>query len=228
MSDHDDPTLSAQARELYRVISRRRDVRAEFTGETVDDATLGRILAAGHAAPSVGNTMPWDFVVVRERARLDRFAEHVARCRADFADSLPPDRQETFRLIRVEGVRESGTGIVATYDPTRGGPDILGRRTVDDTGAFSVVLAIQNMWLAATAEGLGMGWVSFYDEEFLAEFIGATAPVRPMAWLCLGPVHGLQEVPDLVRRGWRGRRPLEEAVHGETLGRDLEPTARDR
>lgn len=228
MGGLDDGGDSATARQLYRLMSRRRDVRAEFTGEPVDDATLGRILAAGHAAPSVGNTMPWDFVVIRDPARLADFATHVARCRADFADSLPSGKEETFRRIRVEGIREAGTGIVVTYDPARGGPDVLGRRTVDDTGLFSTVLAIQNMWLAATAEGLGVGWVSFYEEEFLARFVGATTPVRPVAWLCLGAVQALQEVPDLVRHGWRDRRPLENAVHGEMLGGELERSAVDR
>lgn len=221
------------AAELYRVMSARRDVRAEFTGRPVDPQVLHRVLAAGHRAPSVGNTQPWDFVVVRQPERLETFARHVRRCRLDFAASLPADRAAVFDPIKVEGVRESGTGVVVTYDPTRGGEHVLGRRTVDDTGVFSAVLAIQNMWLAATAEGLGMGWVSFYEEDFLARFVGVRPPVRPIAWLCLGPVERLQEVPDLVRHGWRGTRPLHEAVHAERWGAtgspeaDLEPgTAR--
>ncbi|MFL0580407.1 5,6-dimethylbenzimidazole synthase [Dietzia sp. 179-F 9C3 NHS] len=222
MSHSDEGARSAARRVLYDLVAARRDVRAEFSGEPVGADALHRVLAAGHAAPSVGNTMPWDFVVVRDPARLRAFAEHVAGCRADFAAALPPERAETFRTIRVEGIRESGTGIVVTYDPARGGRHVLGRRTVDDTGLFSAVLAIQNMWLAATAEGLGMGWVSFYEEEFLARFVGAAPPVRPIAWLCLGPVTALQEVPDLVRHGWRERRPLADAVHAEVLGGELE------
>ena len=215
---------------LYRVVGARRDVRAEFAGTPVDEAVLRRILAAGHAAPSVGNSMPWDFVVVRDPARLERFARHVAGRRAEFADALPPERARTFERIRIEGVREAGTGIVVTYDPDRGGRHVLGRRTVEDTGLFSVVLAIQNMWLAATAEGLGMGWVSFYEEGFLADMVGARAPVRPVAWLCVGPVTGLQEVPDLVRLGWRDGRPLDDAVHSERLDdrRRPETTGDDR
>ncbi len=222
MGNGDEERRVDAARMLYDLMATRRDVRAEFTGAPVCDTALGRVLAAGHAAPSVGNSMPWDFVVVRDPVRLDEFAGHVAACRAAFAADLPADRAQTFRRIRVEGIREAGTGIVVTYDPTRGGAHILGRRTVDDTGVFSAVLAIQNMWLAATAEGLGMGWVSFYDEDFLSRFVGAAPPVRPIAWLCLGTVGALQEVPDLVRHGWRGRRELRDAVHGEVLGGELE------
>ncbi|WP_342660530.1 5,6-dimethylbenzimidazole synthase [Rhodococcus ruber] len=209
-------TIDARAA-LYDVIRARRDVRAEFTGERVDEQVLWRVLGAAHAAPSVGNTQPWDFVVVRDPQRLAEFADHVAGCRRAFADSLPEDRRRTFDPIKVEGIVESGTGIVVTYDPSRGGRHILGRHTVDDVGVFSAVLSIQNLWLAATVEGLGVGWVSFYDEVFLADFVGARPPVRPIAWLCVGPVTRLQDVPDLERFGWRTGRPLADAVHAETL-----------
>ncbi|RQM32239.1 5,6-dimethylbenzimidazole synthase [Rhodococcus ruber] len=209
-------TIDARAA-LYDVIRARRDVRAEFTGERVDEQVLWRVLGAAHAAPSVGNTQPWDFVVVRDPQRLAEFADHVAGCRRAFADSLPEDRRRTFDPIKVEGIVESGTGIVVTYDPSRGGRHILGRHTVDDVGVFSAVLSIQNLWLAATVEGLGVGWVSFYDEAFLADFVGARPPVRPIAWLCVGPVTRLQDVPDLERFGWRTGRPLADAVHAESL-----------
>ena len=169
--------------ETYEAIFRRRDVRAEYTGQPLDDAVLHRILEAGHAAPSVGNSQPWDFVIVRDPARLAEFADHVADRRAAFANSLPADRKDVFNPIKIEGIRESGTGVVVTYDPQRGGPNILGRHTIDETGLLSVGLAIQNMWLAATAEGIGMGWVSFYEEDFLAKFVGCAGACRPVAWL---------------------------------------------
>jgi len=103
-----------------------------------------------------------------------------------------------------------------TYDPERGGQHVLGRHAIADTGLYSTCLAIQNLWLAATAELLGVGWVSFYREEFLADLVGLPDGVRPIAWLCLGPVTQLQEVPDLVRHGWRQGRSLDEAIHFET------------
>ncbi|WP_182360557.1 5,6-dimethylbenzimidazole synthase [Tomitella gaofuii] len=200
---------------VHEAIALRRDVRAEFSGDPIDDATLMRILGSAHRAPSVGNTQPWDFVVIRDPDTLDAFAGHVAGKRRAFAESLPPERTDTFNPIKIEGIRESRTGIVVTYDGSRGGPNILGRHTIEDTGLFSAVLAIQNLWLAAVSEGIGVGWVSFYDEDYLTRLVGIPAPVRPIAWLCVGPVTGFQQVPDLERFGWRGRRPLEDAVHQE-------------
>ncbi|SIC12260.1 5,6-dimethylbenzimidazole synthase [Mycobacteroides abscessus] len=199
--------------DVYQAIATRRDVRAEFTGQVVDDATLMKLLQAAHRAPSVGNSQPWDFVVIREPGMLEDFAAHVALQRQRFADSLPEGWRNTFDPIKIEGIRESGTGVVVTYDHGRGGPHILGRHTISDAGLFSAVLAIQNLWLAAVTEGIGVGWVSFYEEQFLAELIDAPAHIRPIAWLCVGPVREFAERPDLERFGWRTGRPLEDAVH---------------
>ncbi|RMI35768.1 5,6-dimethylbenzimidazole synthase [Nocardia stercoris] len=204
--------------DIYDVIRRRRDVRAEFTGELVDDDTLLRILDAAHRAPSVGNSQPWDFVIVRDRAKLESFAAHVATKRREFRASLPPDRAATFEPIKIEGITESGTGIVVTHDDSRGGPHILGRASVPETGLYSTILAIQNLWLAATAEGIGVGWVSFYDTPVLADLVRLPEGVRPVAWLCVGPVEQFQETPDLERFGWRNRRPLTDAIHHESFG----------
>ncbi|WP_153504355.1 5,6-dimethylbenzimidazole synthase [Cumulibacter manganitolerans] len=204
--------------DVYEAIARRRDVRAEFTGEPVADDVLLRMLAAAHRAPSVGLSSPWDFVVVRDPQRLAAMAQHVAEARQRFADSLPADRRETFDPIKIEGICESGTGVVVSYDHSRGGAHVLGRHTIADTGLLSVALAIENLWLAGVAEGVGVGWVSFYDEDFLAGLVGLPDGVRPVAWLCVGPVHHLEETPDLERFGWRGRRPLEQAIHHETWG----------
>lgn len=203
------------ATELYDVINRRRDVRREFTGEPVDDAVLLRVLEAAHRAPSVGLSQPWDFVLVRDRATREKFRDHVRTERDTFSASLPPDRRQTFAKIKVEGICESSLGVVITYDPTRGGPQVLGRHAIDDAGLYSTCLAIQNLWLAATAEGLGLGWVSFYREPYLRDLLDIPEPIRPIAWLCVGAVSHLEEVPDLERAGWRKRRPLEEAIHYE-------------
>ncbi|SFO98343.1 5,6-dimethylbenzimidazole synthase [Amycolatopsis arida] len=201
--------------EFYRVLHRRRDVRAEFTGEPIEQDVLTRVLAAAHAAPSVGLTQPWDFVLVRDPETRRAFAEHVHRERETFAATLDGERARTFARIRIEGVREASLGIVVTYDPDRGAPAVLGRHAIADAGLYSVCLAIQNLWLAATAEGLGVGWVSFYREPFLRELLGIPDRVRPVAWLCVGPVRALADTPDLERHGWRHRRPLAEAVHVE-------------
>ncbi|MFT4261977.1 MAG: 5,6-dimethylbenzimidazole synthase [Nocardioides sp.] len=200
---------------LYDVVNRRRDTRREFTGDPVAPDVLERLLAAAHAAPSVGMSQPWDFVLVRDPVTLDAFGRHVAGERDTFAAGLRGERAETFSRIKVEGIRESGLGIVVGYDPSRGGPNVLGRHAIADAGLYSVVCAIQNLWLAATAEGLGVGWVSFYREEFLRELVGFPERVRPVAWLCVGPIAELPVVPDLEHYGWRHRSPLAGVVHHE-------------
>jgi 5,6-dimethylbenzimidazole synthase len=198
---------------LYDVIHRRRDVRGQFTGEPIPPGVLDRLLAAAHAAPSVGLTQPWDFVVVSDAAVRDEFHQHVRHERDTFAASLSAPEARRFEKIKIDGVRESSLSVVVTYDPDRGSPAVLGRHAIADTGLYSVCLAIQNLWLAATAEGLGVGWVSFYREEFVRRLLGIPAHVRPVAWLCLGPVTHLEQTPDLERHGWRQRRPWQSAVH---------------
>jgi 5,6-dimethylbenzimidazole synthase len=199
--------------DIYDIMYRRRDVRAEFTGAPVPDGTLRRILAAAHAAPSVGLSQPWDFTIVRDPAIRSAFHAHVQRERSVFAETLDGEAADRFARIKIDGVLESSLSIVVTYDPHRGAPAVLGRHAIADTGLYSVCLAIQNLWLAATAEQLGVGWVSFYREPFLRDLIGAPEHVRPIAWLCLGPVRHSHSTPDLERHGWRTRQPLDAVVH---------------
>lgn len=205
--------------DLYDVINRRRDVRAEFSGKPIAPEVLQRVLRAAHAAPSVGHTQPWDFVLVRSKQTRLAFQEHVQSEREEFERSLDGERRDTFARIKVEGIMESGMGVVVTYDASRGGQHVLGRHAIADAGLYSTCLAIQNLWLAATAEGLGLGWVSFYRETFLSGLLGIPAAIRPVAWLCLGEVTELQTVPDLERHGWRQKRPVEEAIFEDRWGR---------
>ena len=151
---------------FYDVVERRRDVRGEFTGGLIGEDVLHRVLSAAHAAPSVGLTQPWDFVLVRNDGLRSAFQAHVQTERAVFADSLDGPAAETFSRIKVEGVMESTLGIVVTYDADQGSPAVLGRHAIADAGLYSACLAIENLWLAATVEGLGVGWVSFYREPF--------------------------------------------------------------
>jgi 5,6-dimethylbenzimidazole synthase len=199
--------------EIYDVIHRRRDVRAQFTGAPIPPEVLDRVLTAAHAAPSVGLSQPWDFIIVRDPALRRAFHDHVQHERAAFAATLTPAEADRFARIKIDGVLECSLSIVVTYDPQRGSPAVLGRHAIADAGLYSVCLAIQNLWLAATAEKLGVGWVSFYREPHLRQLLGIPAGIRPVAWLCLGPVTHLEATPDLERHGWRHRRPLSTALH---------------
>ena len=210
---------------FYGVLGRRRDVRAEFSGTPVDPATLQRILTAGHAAPSVGMSQPWDFIVVTDDEVRRRFEAHVREERDVFAATLEGDQLETFSRIKIDGILEASLSVVVTYDASRGAPNVLGRHAIGDAGLYSVCLAIENLWLASTYEGWGLGWVSFYRESFLGELMAIPSSVRPVAWLCLGPVTSLQEVPDLERHGWRARSELATVLHLNRWGASPESHA---
>jgi 5,6-dimethylbenzimidazole synthase len=203
---------------LYEVVHRRRDTRAEFTGAEIPSDVLRRVLTAAHAAPSVGLSQPWDFVLVRDESIRRAFRDHVQAERSVFTAQLDQERAEVFSRIKVEGVMESSLGIVVTYDPDRGSPAVLGRHAIADAGLYSVCLAIQNLWLAATEEGLGVGWVSFYREDVLRRLLDIPTRVRPVAWLCVGPVRSLPDTPDLERHGWRNRLPLDDVLHHDRYG----------
>ena len=204
---------------FYDVLHRRRDTRGEFTGAPIPPDVLRRVLSAAHAAPSVGLSQPWDFIVVRDEHTRRAFRDHVHAERSVFASDLDGRQAELFARIKVEGILESTLGVVVTYDPDRGSPAVLGRHAIADAGLYSVCLAIQNLWLAATAEGLGVGWVSFYREDVLRRMLDIPQPLRPVAWLCVGPVERLPDTPDLERHGWRNRMPLEAVLHEERYTR---------
>ncbi|MGH3439901.1 MAG: 5,6-dimethylbenzimidazole synthase [Sciscionella sp.] len=201
--------------DLYEILRRRRDVRGQFTGEEVSEPVLRRILEAAHAAPSVGLSQPWDFVVIRDLGTRQEFHRHVQSEREVFSGSLDGEAARRFSHIKIDGVLESSLSVTVTYDPDRGSPSVLGRHAIADAGLYSVCLAIQNLWLAATAENWGVGWVSFYREQFLRQLLGIPDGIRPVAWLCLGPVTHFEQAPDLERHRWRSRRPLSEAIRAE-------------
>ncbi len=203
---------------LYETILRRRDVRAQFDGRPLLPGVLGRVLAAAHAAPSVGMSQPWDFIVIDDDSLKTAFWSHVQDERARFASTLSDELAGRFADIKIDGVRESTLSVVVTYDSARGAPAVLGRHAIADAGLYSVCLAIENLWLAATAEGLGVGWVSFYREAFVRDLLGVPDAVRPVAWLCVGTVSHLESTPDLERCGWARRRPLSGAVHRNRWG----------
>jgi nicotinate-nucleotide--dimethylbenzimidazole phosphoribosyltransferase len=204
---------------FYEIVHSRRDVRSGFLPDPVDDGVLSRVLEAAHAAPSVGFSQPWDFLVLRDRAVRERVHAHVAAAREAYAASLPAARAAAFRGVKVEAILDAPLNIAVTCDPTRGGRHVLGRHTQPRTAPYSVVGAVQNLWLAARAEGLGVGWVSFGDEGALAALLGLPPHLELVAYLCVGHVDAFPGEPELATAGWARRRPLRWAVHHDTYGR---------
>ncbi|MDX6646493.1 MAG: 5,6-dimethylbenzimidazole synthase [Miltoncostaeaceae bacterium] len=194
-------------------------MRSRFLPDPVPEEVLWRILAAAHAAPSVGLSQPWSFVLVEDRALRQRIRDHVEEQRRRFARDLPPERRELFGRLKVEAILEAPANIAVACDPSRAAPHVLGRATVPEASDYSVGCAIQNLWLAARAEGLGVGWVSFYEPDVLAGLLGLAPPVRPVAYLCLGRVTAWDPEPELAARGWREPSPLADVVFLDRWGR---------
>jgi nicotinate-nucleotide--dimethylbenzimidazole phosphoribosyltransferase len=209
---------------LAAVIDARRDVR-RFRHDPVDDALIERVLEAAHRAPSVGLSQPWRFVVVRStetRARVRALAE---RERARQAPRFGP-RARAFLDQKVEGVLEAPVGLCVCCVPPAEGTEVLGRSTIPATDVYSTACAIQNLWLTARAEGLGVGWVSFYRPGELRTVLGIPDAVEPVAWLCVGWPDERPLRPGLERAGWAQRRPLAEVTYDERWPAGDEPLDR--
>ena len=204
---------------VYRVIAERRDVRRGFRPDPVPADVLGRVLAAAHQAPSVGFSQPWDFIVIADRVRRERIAALARRHAGEFAAGLPGARARAFDQLKIESILDTPVNIVVSCDRTRGGRHTLGRHAQPQTAEFSSVLAVANLWLAARAEGLGVGWVSFFDERELAAELGLPAHLEVIAYLCVGYVTSFAAEPELQSSGWARRRPVSWAVHAEEFGR---------
>jgi nicotinate-nucleotide--dimethylbenzimidazole phosphoribosyltransferase len=215
--EHRYPVEQREA--IYRVIAERRDVRQGFLPDPVPADVLGRVLAAAHQAPSVGFSQPWDFIVITDRARREQIAALAGRHRDEFAAELPGARARAFDRLKIESILDTPVNIVVTCDRTRGGRHTLGRHVQPQTADFSSVLAVANLWLAARAEGLGVGWVSFFDERELAATLRLPDHLEVIAYLCLGYVTGFAPEPELATAGWARRRPVSWAVHAEEFGR---------
>ncbi len=207
-----------EKRGVYRAIYERRDVRAQFRPDPIPGALLARLLSAAHAAPSVGFMQPWDFILIDDSALRHAIKEMFDRENARAAANYESERGALYRSLKLEGILESALNLCITCDRTRGGLHVLGRNTVVDTDLFSVCLAIQNLWLAARAEGIGVGWVSILDPQMLAELLALPEHVYPVAYLCLGLVTEFLPAPELERAGWRDRVPLRDLLHHNRWG----------
>jgi 5,6-dimethylbenzimidazole synthase len=208
VTDHAFSDTERQA--VYRAIAQRRDMRRFVPGREVTDEVLGRLLAAAHAAPSVGLMQPWRFIRITDPALRLQIHDLVDDERAETAAALG-NRGEEFLELKVEGILECAELFVVALGDGRQA-HVFGRRTMPHMDLASVSCAIQNLWLAARAEGLGMGWVSLFDPARLAGLLDMPADAEPVAILCLGPVPDFPERPSLEIDNWAFGRPLPEFV----------------
>ncbi|WP_411573682.1 nicotinate-nucleotide--dimethylbenzimidazole phosphoribosyltransferase [Streptomyces fradiae] len=208
---------------ILRVMRERRDIRNGFRSDPIPHEVLLRVLEAAHTAPSVGHSQPWDFVVIRSAETRRAMHELAQRQREAYAKSLPKGRAKQFKELKIEAILDTPVNIVVTADPTRGGRHTLGRHTQPQMAPYSSALAVENLWLAARAEGLGVGWVSFFDEREMVRALGLPEHLEVVAYLCVGYVDEFPEEPELMQAGWSRRRPLSWVVHEETYGRRALP-----
>ncbi|MEU6887032.1 nicotinate-nucleotide--dimethylbenzimidazole phosphoribosyltransferase [Streptomyces viridosporus] len=213
----------AEREAVLKVMRERRDIRNGFRSDPIPHEVLLRVLEAAHTAPSVGHSQPWDFVVIRSAETRRSMHELAMRQRDAYAKTLPKGRAKQFKELKIEAILDTPVNIVVTADPTRGGRHTLGRHTQPQMAPYSSALAVENLWLAARAEGLGVGWVSFFDEREMVRVLGLPEHLEVVAYLCVGYVDEFPDEPELMQAGWSKRRPLSWVVHEETYGRRALP-----
>ena len=211
-----DQAFSADERAaVYRAIAERRDMR-HFSGGTVAPELLARLLGAAHQAPSVGLMQPWRFIRITDRALRSQIKAQVEQERLRTAEAMG-ERADDFMKLKVEGIEDCAEVLVAALMDDRE-KHIFGRRTLPEMDLASLSCAIQNLWLAARAEGLGMGWVSLFEPQALADLLNMPTGAKPLAVLCLGPVNEFYPSPMLVMEGWTQERPLDEMLYENQWG----------
>jgi 5,6-dimethylbenzimidazole synthase len=217
---------------LYKAIFSRRDVRSHFiTDKSIPKDVLFRILNAAHHAPSVGFSQPWNFILIKDKSirrqvRESFLKEHRKSLSLLEDDNDNKQRKEKYISLKLEGIMESALNICVTYDHTRFGPFVLGRTSIAETGVYSVCCAIQNLWLAARSEGIGVGWVSILSNEDLHKILTIPSHIKPIAYLCLGYVSRFSDKPDLENAGWLPRLEVSKVICYEQW-RNYDPDRRN-
>ena len=226
LSDHSFNDLKREA--LYQAIFSRRDVRGQFTSEPIPEDVLSRVLMAAHYAPSVGFMQPWSFILVRSDETKRKVHRLFEKAHNEAAFMFEGEKRETYRKLKLEGILESPINICITCDRDRAGPVVVGRTHIKTMDVYSSVCAVQNLWLAARAEGLGLGWVSILDQKRLKQTLGIPQRVVSVAYICLGYVSHFHDKPELQSAGWRPRLSLSELISFDKFSqRADDPFARD-
>jgi 5,6-dimethylbenzimidazole synthase len=202
---------------IYKVIYNRRDVRS-FLPAPISPEIIDRVLQAAHHAPSVGFMQPWNFILVSSTEMKERLAWAAEKEQKALAIHYEEDRAARFLSLKVEGIKQAPLTICVTCDPTRGGSHVLGRNSIPETDILSVACAIQNMWLATCAEGLAMGWVSFYKKNDVRDILQIPPHIDPVALISIGYTDDYPSSPILEQVNWEKRRSLQNLLFHETWG----------
>ena len=205
---------------FYETLFNRRDVRGEFRRDPIPDEVLARLLIAAHHAPSVGLSQPWNFIVAKTDETKKRVYDAFCEANAEATDLFDGERKQQYQRLRLQGILDAPVNLCVTCDRARGGEVVLGRTHQRDMDLYSTVCAVQNLWLAARAEGLGMGWVSIIKPEALTDIFKLPDSVVPVAYLCLGYVDYFRARPELEEKGWEKRAALRDMVFSECWGKE--------
>lgn len=211
--------ISQQLENLYRVIFSRRDVRSQFLPDAVPDAVLSRLLYAAHHAPSVGYMQPWNFLVIKSDEVKQRIHTAFNEANEEAAGMFDGERRELYSSLKLQGILEAPVNICITCDRNRTGDVVLGRTHQSDMDLYSTVCAVQNFWLAARGENIGVGWVSIVKQEQLRQVLAIPEDIVPIAYLCVGYVSEFFDQPELEKAGWSERLPLNDLVYYDQWGR---------
>jgi 5,6-dimethylbenzimidazole synthase len=213
-----NPFSDAERQGVYRAIYERRDVRSRFIAGSLPDEVLARILDAAHHAPSVGLMQPWQFIVIADAGVRGEVGQAFDAANRRAADAYTGERRDLYDRLKLEAIIDSAVNVCVTCDPTIERGHGLGRQTMPETAMYSAVCAIQNCWLAARAEGVGVGWISILDLEAIRRILAIPMHVVVVGYLCLGYVSAFEPEPELASRGWEHRLPLAKALHFERYG----------
>ncbi|MCM8533102.1 MAG: 5,6-dimethylbenzimidazole synthase [Lentisphaeraceae bacterium] len=208
----------SQREAIHRLFRVRRDVRQGFTGAKIPQETLEKILLAAHYAPSVGFMQPWNFIVLESLEKRQKIHSLFQTAKQNERESISAEKQELYDSLKLEGILESSLNICVTCDRSRHGETGLGRSQQSNMDLFSTVCAVQNMWLAARAEDIGIGWVSIISAEALSKELNLPSHVEVVAYLCVGPVESFFEEPELEQLGWQERLDVKDLIYSETWG----------
>ncbi len=198
---------------VYKTIYSRRDVRSQFKSDPIPHNILMRLLRAAHHAPSVGYSQPWDFIIVQDKGVKAQIKEAFDEANQEASEQFEGDRQALYKQLKLQGILEAPVNLCITCDRTRNGPVVLGRTAQPDMDIYSTVCAIQNLWLAARAENIGMGWVSIIHQEKLQAILHIPEHIIPVAYLCLGYVNYFNEKPELEELDWLDREDISQLIH---------------